>query len=380
MAGHLSHMSKKIAEKVQQSLIGVLSTPSQGGEVVGAVLVSHIFVSGAKVFFSLVIPEELAERMEPLRLQAQSAACQVEGVKEACVTLTSHKALAQSGAGSEAGGPKKFSSASSAAKKCEDKPVQAPPLARYVIVVASGKGGVGKSTTAINLSLALHKMGAKTGLLDADIYGPSLPRLVGLVNHKAQLAEEQLQPVQRYGLALMSMGFLVDERQPVVWRSPLVAGALHKLLYSVAWGALDFLIIDLPPGTGDIALNIAKNTKIAGAVIVTTPQDVALTDVIKSIGMFKKMQVPLVGLVDNMSYFIAPDTQKLYYLFGEGKVERAVKEFNIPLLAQMPLAPEIATQSDEGLPILLQAPESVYAKKYGEMAKKIIAFVANHAS
>jgi len=245
--------------------------------------------------------------------------------------------------------------------------------AKYTIMISSAKGGVGKSTFAINLAFAIQKIGKKVGLLDADIHGPSLPKMINL-NEKPKTDGKYLFPLEKFGLQFMSLGFLVDEKTPMIWRGPMVISAIKTLTEKVSWKDLDFLIIDMPPGTGDTQLTFAQNIKIDGAVIVSTPQDLALMDVKRGIQMFDKTKINILGLVDNMSFFIADD-KKQYYIFGQGGVEKVAKEFNKKFLGKIPLNIDLRVSADKGLPLVMAKPEHEVSKIFIDTGKKILDLV-----
>jgi ATP-binding protein involved in chromosome partitioning len=239
---------------------------------------------------------------------------------------------------------------------------------KNIIAVASGKGGVGKSTTAANLAIALKDQGLKVGVLDADIYGPSMPRLLGVHGQPQQLAGNKLDPMRAYGLKVMSMGFLVDEETPMIWRGPMVMSALSQMLKDVAWGDLDVLVVDMPPGTGDAQLTMAQQVPLAGAVIVSTPQDLALIDARKGLNMFKKVNVPVLGLVENMSTFLCPHCGKPSDIFGHGGAKQEAQKLGVPFLGEIPLTMAVRETSDEGKPVVATDPESPVAQAYRELA------------
>ena len=244
---------------------------------------------------------------------------------------------------------------------------------KNIIAVASGKGGVGKSTTAVNLAVALAQSGVKVGLLDADIYGPSVPRMLGLSDKKPEvnIDDKQFYPLQNFGVKTMSMGFLVGEDQAMVWRGPMVAGAVAQLLSDVKWGELDFLIVDMPPGTGDAQLTLSQKVKLAGAVVVTTPQDIALLDCRKGIEMFNKVHVPTLGIVENMSQFICPHCGEASAIFSEGGADRLSKEFKTEVIAHVPLDMQIRIDGDDGTPIVAAHPDSAQAAIYRRLAETV---------
>jgi len=254
------------------------------------------------------------------------------------------------------------------------------PGVKNTIAVASGKGGVGKSTVAVNLAVALAKDGASVGLIDADIYGPSIPLMLGVKEQPKMIGEDpnnvKLLPLERYGVKLMSIGFLIDDNTPVIWRGPMASGAIKQFMSDVLWGELDYLIFDLPPGTGDIQLTLVQTIPLTGAVVVTTPQDVALIDARKAIKMFERVNVTILGLVENMSYFIAPDTGKRYDIFGNGGGRKAAEEMGIPFLGEIPINPLIREGGDNGKPIVIADPDCEETKKIMEIARNMAAQIS----
>ena len=246
---------------------------------------------------------------------------------------------------------------------------------KNAIAVASGKGGVGKSTMAANLALSLSLDGARVGLLDADIYGPNIPMMMG-VNERPKGQNDKIIPPQGYGIKIMSMGFLVDPNQPVIWRGPMIHNALRQFLQDVDWGNLDYLVVDLPPGTGDASLSLAQSLSMTGAVIVTTPQQVALSDVVRGVAMFQQLNVPILGVIENMSYFVAPDTGKRYDIFGYGGGAKMAKEVGVDFLGEVPLEPQVRVGGDEGSPIVVRAPETAAAQAIRGIAQKVAAAVS----
>ena len=245
------------------------------------------------------------------------------------------------------------------------------PGVRNTIAVASGKGGVGKSTVAVNVALALQRSGAHVGLMDADVYGPSLPLLTG-VSGRPRAEEKRIFPHEGYGMKLMSMGFFVGENSPVIWRGPMVHGLIRQFLSDVEWGELDYLVVDMPPGTGDAALTLTQQAPLSGAVIVTTANDLSLIDARKGLSMFEKVQVPVLGIVENMSYFVPPDLpDHKYYIFGEGGGRRTAEEIGVPFLGEVPIDPRIVSGGDAGRPIVVDAPDSDAAKALSEIAGSV---------
>lgn len=257
------------------------------------------------------------------------------------------------------------------------------PNVKHTIAVASGKGGVGKSTVSVNLALALSKLGFKVGLLDADIYGPSIPLMMG-INGKPQIYQEQgsnkMLPLENYGIKLMSIGFLIDDDNPVIWRGPMASGALKQFMSDVEWGELDYLVYDLPPGTGDIQLTLVQTIPLSGAIIVTTPQEVSLIDAKKGLKMFEKVNVKVYGIVENMSYFIAPDTKNRYDIFGSGGGENLANKLNTSFLGGIPIVPQIREGGDKGKPVVHNAPESEESKIIMNIAEKLNTIVKDEDS
>jgi len=356
--------------------------PDFSGNIVELGLVSDIFIADSKVFFSITVPAARAQELEPLRAAAERVVKAMPGVTGAVVALTAEK----KGGGMERAAPPR--PAPTPAARPSPAPARPAP-ARHgtpagnqpgkrgvpgieaIIAVASGKGGVGKSTTAVNLALGLAANGHSVGILDADIYGPSMPRLLGLSGRPQTVDGKVLKPMEKYGLKAMSMGFLVEEDTPMIWRGPMVMSALTQMLREVEWGPLDVLVVDMPPGTGDAQLTMAQQVPLAGAVIVSTPQDLALIDARKGLNMFKKVDVPVLGIVENMSYFIAPDTGKRYDIFGHGGARREAERLAVPFLGEVPLEMQIRETSDAGTPVTVSEPEGPHAKIYRDIAAKV---------
>ena len=355
--------------------------PDFEGDIVSLGLVSEIFIADSKVFFSITVPAARAQELEPLRAAAERAVKAIPGVAGAVVALTAEK----KGGGMEA--PVKRPAPPQTAPAQRPAPTARPaahapashstgkrgvPGIEAIIAVASGKGGVGKSTTAVNIALGLSALGLKVGLLDADIYGPSVPRLLNIHGRPQTVDGKILIPMENYGLKVMSMGFLVDEETPMIWRGPMVMSALTQMLREVEWGKLDVLVVDMPPGTGDAQLTMAQAVPLAGAVIVSTPQDLALIDARKGLNMFKKVDVPLLGIVENMSYFLAPDTGKRYDIFGHGGARREAERLGVTFLGEVPLEMGIRESSDAGAPVVVSKPDSAEAKIYRGIAAKVL--------
>jgi ATP-binding protein involved in chromosome partitioning len=340
--------------------------PASGQSLGASGRVGNVVVDGAKVMFAIAIDATEAAAMEPVRLAAESAVKGLPGVTHAFVSLTADRA------------PQKPSPAQAARAQAASGPGAGPapkaagvPGIKHIIAVASGKGGVGKSTTAANLAVALSVLGMKTGVMDADIYGPSVPKIFGVTGRPRLVEGRTLAPMEAYGLKLMSIGFLIDEETPMIWRGPMVISAITQMLREVAWGELDVLVVDMPPGTGDAQLTMAQQTPLAGAVIVSTPQDLALLDARRGVAMFQRVQVPILGIIENMSYFIAPDTGNRYDIFGHGGARAEAARLGVPFLGEIPLAMPIRELSDSGHPIVASDPDSPHAKAYVDIARQI---------
>ncbi|AMM85529.1 Mrp/NBP35 family ATP-binding protein [Martelella sp. AD-3] len=350
-------------EQVLKSLETV--TLADGKPLSFSGLVSDIFIADGKIYFSLNVPADKVEAYEPVRLAAQKAAEALPGARQALVTLTAEKPAGQKGERPDAR-QKPDAPKEGAGGKGQAKP-EIPGIGS-IIAVASGKGGVGKSTTAVNLALGLAAEGLRVGLLDADIYGPSIPRLMGLSGRPMQGPGRTIMPMEKYGLKVMSIGFLVDEGTAVIWRGPMVQSALMQMLREVAWGELDVLVVDMPPGTGDAQLTMAQQVPLAGSVVVSTPQDLALIDARKAIAMFNKVSVPVLGIVENMSAFICPNCGETHHIFGHGGAKAEAEKIGVPFLGEVPLAMDIRTTSDAGTPVVAGEPDGPHAKAYRAIA------------
>jgi ATP-binding protein involved in chromosome partitioning len=330
--------------------------------------ISGLTIRDGKAFLAIVVDPDRADAMEPMRARAEAAIKAVPGVAGAVVTLTAETARAVAGGGPAAdhghGGGQPQPRGGRAAL-----PI---PGVRHIIAVASGKGGVGKSTVACNLAVGLAKIGLKVGVLDADLFGPSMPKLFGLSAKPAVSADgKKLVPLEAYGVKVISIGFLIEEEAPVVWRGPMVISALTQLLREVAWGDLDTLVVDMPPGTGDTQLTMAQNVPLSGAVIVSTPQDLALIDARRGIAMFKQVHVPLLGVVENMSYFLCPHCGGRTDIFSHGGARREAEKLGVPFLGEAPLDIAIRVNSDEGRPIVASLPDSAHASAFLEIARRV---------
>lgn len=345
-------------ETVILEALAAVQDPSQGRDIVALDMVTAIQIKGSNISFALQVPAHRGPAMEPVRRAAEQAALQIDGVTSATVMVTAHAAAPSAAVVDEA-------PAASREKILESK-------VRRFVAVASGKGGVGKSTTAVNLAIALQLEGLRVGLLDADVYGPSQPRMLGVSGRPAAAGGDMVKPLENYGVKLMSMGLLVPDDTAMIWRGPMVQSALTQMLDTVAWGVLDVIIIDLPPGTGDIQISLAQQVKLAGAVIVSTPQDIALLDVVKALTMFEKSDVPVLGMIENMASWQCPDCGRTDHIFGDGGAAREAGKRGIELLGQIPLSLAVRSGSDAGTPIVVAEPQSPQAKTYRDIAKKLM--------
>jgi ATP-binding protein involved in chromosome partitioning len=325
---------------------------------------SDVMVSDGKVFFSITVDAAVVQSWESVRDRAEAAARAVPGVQSALVALTAERAAAparNAPAGPAPRGP---------APGGGPSPIGVPGV-EAIIAVASGKGGVGKSTTAVNLALGLRDLGLKVGILDADIYGPSLPKLLAIRERPQTLGGTRLKPITRYGLNVMSIGFLIDEETPMIWRGPMVISALTQMLREVEWGALDVMVVDMPPGTGDAQLTMAQQVPLKGAVIVSTPQDLALIDARRGIAMFRRVDVPVLGIIENMSYFLCPQCGTRSDIFSHGGARHEAERLGVPFLGEVPLHMDIREKSDAGLPVVATVPDGPLAALYRDIAAKV---------
>jgi ATP-binding protein involved in chromosome partitioning len=331
---------------------------------------SDVVVSDGKVFFSITVDAAVVQAWEPVRKAAEAAVRAVPGVKSAMVALTGERAAGAARSAPPAAQPPGNGHGHAHAPRGE-RPVQGPPGVAAIVAVASGKGGVGKSTTAINLALGLRDLGLKVGVLDADIYGPSVPKLLAIRGRPETLGGNRLRPMQGYGLTVMSIGFLVAEDTPMIWRGPMVMSALTQMLREVEWGTLDVMIVDMPPGTGDAQLTMAQQVPLAGAVIVSTPQDLALIDARRGVEMFKRVNVPVLGIIENMSYFVCPKCGERHDIFGHGGAHKEAERLGVPFLGEVPLHMAIRETSDSGRPVVATDPDGPHAKVYRDIAGRV---------
>jgi ATP-binding protein involved in chromosome partitioning len=334
--------------------------PERGGDIVSLGMVSGVVIRDGNVGFAIEVEAERGPRLEPLRKAAEHAVEALPDVLSVTAVLTA-EARPRGGAPP----PAAAQPAPAAAKTA------LAPGVRAIVAVASGKGGVGKSTVAANLALGMKANGLRVGVLDADIYGPSMPRMLG-ISGRPQMADAKiLRPMENYGLKCMSIGFLVPEDTPMIWRGPMVMSALQQMLRDVAWGELDIMIVDMPPGTGDAQLTMAQQVALAGAVIVSTPQDIALIDARKGLNMFTKVNVPVLGIIENMSYFLCPHCGERSDIFSHGGARQEAERLGTDFLGEVPLDMAIRETSDEGRPITVSQPDSPYAQTFREIAAKV---------
>ncbi len=398
-------MAKITEERVLEALRRVRD-PERGKDLVSLGMIGGLAVKDGNVGFSVEVDAARGAGAEPLRKAAEQAVFALDGVTSVTAVLTAHRGAgpAPGGAGPNGGGPDRDgpdrdgpgrdgpdrdgpgrdgpdrdrqggsgpgATAPAAGQGQAPRGAGADRIGS-IVAVASGKGGVGKSTTAANLALALMAEGARTGLLDADIYGPSMPRMMGVRGKPTTADGKVLDPMTGHGVKLMSMGFLVDEETPMIWRGPMVMSALQQLLHDVAWGPLDVLVVDMPPGTGDAQLTLAQTARLSGAIIVSTPQDIALLDARKGLNMFRKVDVPVLGIVENMSYFQCPHCGERSDVFSHGGARREAGRLGVPFLGEIPLDIAIRETSDGGRPIVAAEPDGAHAAAYREIAMQVL--------
>ncbi|MCU0490042.1 MAG: Mrp/NBP35 family ATP-binding protein [Chloroflexaceae bacterium] len=355
--GLFSRGNGPITEQQVLAALSKVQEPELGGDLVSRKMIKDVKVHGGAIAFTVELTTPACPLKDQIRDEATAAVREIPGVTDVTVEFTAN------------------------VRPRGGIPEQAPiPGVANVIAVAAGKGGVGKSTVAANLAVALKQEGARVGLLDADVFGPSMPLMFGAKGQPSAYQDEKGQammvPLEAHGIKLISIGFLVDESQPVIWRGPMVTQLLRQFLYNVDWAPLDYLVIDMPPGTGDVALTLAQSLPLTGSLIVTTPQQVATIDVVKAMEMFKKVNVPLIGIVENMAYFIAPDTGNRYDIFGSGGAERLSRQLEIPLLGQIPLGMSVREGGDEGQPAVISDAPDAYANVFRAVARNLAARIS----
>jgi ATP-binding protein involved in chromosome partitioning len=375
-----------MAEVTRDEVIAALSKiidPDKGQDIVGLGMVSGVQLRDGHVTFAIEVERARAPKLEALRKEAEKAVDAIPGVLSVTAVLTAEKpaqrptapyAKPQQRAGmAPPPGAQGHGHAHGHGHGQEGAAPQKPAVAgvKHIVAVASGKGGVGKSTTAVNLALALRTLGLKVGVLDADIYGPSMPRMLGISGKPRSTDGKTLEPMENHGLKCMSMGFLVAEDTPTIWRGPMVMSALQQMLRQVNWGELDVMVVDMPPGTGDAQLTMAQQVPLAGAVIVSTPQDIALQDARKGLNMFRRVDVPVLGFIENMSYFLCPHCGERTDIFSHGGAKAEAEKLGVEFLGELPLDIVIRETSDGGNPIVIAQPGSQYAETYRAIAARL---------
>jgi ATP-binding protein involved in chromosome partitioning len=331
--------------------------PDAQQDIVSLGLIRDLTIADAQVSFTLAFTTQSPASKAAMHSMASRAVQRVPGVEKVQVKM---------GAG-QPGRPAQAAPHAHGHAHGQPKAEDLIPEVKQTIAVSSGKGGVGKSTVTVNLAVALRQAGAAVGIIDSDVYGPDVPLMLG-TRGRPEMFENRIIPVEAHGMKMMSIGLLVNDREPLVWRGPMIHSFIQQMLKDVSWGALDYLVFDMPPGTGDAQLSLSQVIPLSGVVMVTTPQEVALLDVRKAIAMFQKLNVPILGIVENMSYFVAPDTGKRYAIFGEGGGRKLADEYGVPLLAQVPLDPATRLAGDEGTPITIRVPDSIQARTFRELA------------
>src|ERR1700686_3176562 len=342
----------------------------QGQKLTETGTLSDVVVTDGKVFFSISVDAGAVKEWESVRARAEAAIRAVPGVQSVLVALTAERASGGGGTAPQ----RRPQMPPGAARPREGGTAPSPagiPGVTSIIAVASGKGGVGKSTTAVNLALGLRDLGLKVGILDADIYGPSMPKLLAIREKPQTIGGNRLKPIERHGMQVMSIGFLIEEERPMIWRGPMVMSALTQMLREVEWGTLDVMVVDMPPGTGDAQLTMAQQVPLKGAVIVSTPQDLALIDARRGIAMFRRVNVPVLGIVENMSMFICPQCGARSDIFGHGGARREAERLGVPFLGGGPLGIVFREKSDSGTPVVATVPDGVHAKFYREIEMRV---------
>ena len=361
-------------DDVRAALTSVID-PDEGKDIVTLGRVQGLVVRGGNVGFTIEVEAERGPALEPLRKKAEETVMALDGVVSVTAVLTAEKSADAAPAQKPVEPPAQPQQAQGKIGGHGHAPdPDAPPLladVKHVIAVASGKGGVGKSTVAVNLAVALADQGHSVGLLDADIYGPSLPMMMGINDRPQSKDGKIIEPLENYGVKTMSIGYLIKEGTAMVWRGPMVMGALQQMMRDVNWGKLDVLVVDMPPGTGDAQLTMAQNTSMSGAVIVSTPQDIALLDARKGITMFEKVDVPVLGIIENMSSFACPECGHESHIFGHGGAKACAEELGATFLGEIPLDIEIRKTSEAGQPITATSPDGVHAKRFKDIAKQV---------
>ncbi len=357
-----------IKDEVLATLAGVASP--EGKPLTDTDTLSDIVATDGKVFFSITVDAGAVKQWEPVRERAEAAIRALPGITSVLVALTGERPAGSGAAGTGARAREHAAPRAAHGPAGSGGPAGIPGVGA-IIAVASGKGGVGKSTVAVNLALGLRDLGLKVGILDADIYGPSMPKLLAIRERPQTVGGTRLKPIVRHGMPVMSIGFLVEEETPMIWRGPMVMSALTQMLREVEWGTLDVMVVDMPPGTGDAQLTMAQQVPLKGAVIVSTPQDLALIDARRGIAMFRRVNVPVLGVVENMSMFICPHCGTRSDIFGHGGARHEAERLGVPFLGEVPLAMDIREKSDAGAPVVATEPDGPHAKLFRDIAARV---------
>jgi ATP-binding protein involved in chromosome partitioning len=365
----------QVTEAQILNALRVVRDPDQDKDIVSLGIVTGLVIKDGNIGFAIEVDPKRGPHLEPLRKAAEEAVDKVPGVLSVTAVLTAHSPSG-SGGGQPAAQPAPAAQQRPEVQSSTGGARELAPGVKAIVAVASGKGGVGKSTTAINLAMALSASGLTVGILDADIYGPSLPRMMGITDKPTSEDGRILQPLEKHGVKCMSIGFLVPEDSPTIWRGPMVMSALEQMLRDVAWGELDVMVVDMPPGTGDAQLTMSQRVPLAGAVIVSTPQDIALLDARKGLNMFRKVDVPVLGIIENMSMFICPHCGGQSDIFGHGGARAEAELLGVDFLGEVPLHMDIRKTSDAGDPIVVSAPDGPHALAYRGIAEAVWAKVA----
>ncbi|WP_425069693.1 iron-sulfur cluster carrier protein ApbC [Reyranella sp.] len=361
----------EITESAVRKVLDTVIDPVTGRSVAALGMVSGVVTRAGHVAVTLEVDPARGTALEPLRQACEQAIRAMPGVLSATAVMTAERAAPPPPPAAGGHHGHSHTHGAPAAKTTGGGGRIDVPGVKHIIAVASGKGGVGKSTTAVNLALGLAANGLATGLLDADIYGPSMPRMLGVTEKPESADGKMLKPIEKYGLKTMSIGYIVNEDTPMIWRGPMVSSALEQMLRDVQWGDLDVLVVDMPPGTGDAQLTLAQRVALSGAVIVSTPQDIALVDARKGLNMFRKVAVPVLGIVENMSYFLCPHCGERSEIFGHGGAREEADKLGVPFLGEVPLHLDIRTTSDSGHPIVVSKPDSAHAQAYKNIAGRV---------
>ena len=334
------------------SALGTVQDPDLHKDIVTLGFVKDVRIEGGEVDFTIELTTPACPVRDEMKAEAEQKVASLPGVRAARAKMTAD-VRARGGFGR-----------------------QAVPGVRNILAVGAGKGGVGKSTTSVNLAVALQRKGARVGLMDADVYGPNVPQMLGVRDQPEVSEDKKMVPPEAHGIKVISMGMLVPPDQPVIWRGPMLHGAVQQFMRDVAWGELDYLVVDLPPGTGDVALSMAQSVPMAGAVVVTTPQGVSVSDVRKAVAMFRQLNVPVLGVVENMSYFVCGHCQERTDIFGNGGGRRMAEDLQIPFLGEVPIDTRVRSGGDEGRPIVVEAPDAPASLAFSDIAGKVAAQVS----